>query len=112
MLYGEIMIDSFYAEIKFDYMMRAMYDSDKNIFEITSLLFIIDNVENFDILVKKNPKGMKDKKVEDYILEEVNRIEMIFPAYIPRHIMARIMKDKESLFAQIRAKVNERMLKR
>lgn len=47
MHYGEIMIDSFYAEIKFDYMMRGLYDSDKNIFEITSLLFIIDNAENF-----------------------------------------------------------------
>jgi hypothetical protein len=37
---------------------------------------------------------------------------MISPAYIPRHIMARIMKDKETLFGQIKAKVNERMLKR
>lgn len=63
MHYGEIMIDSFYAEIKFDYMMRGLYDSDRNIFEITSLLFIIDNVENFEILVKKNPKAMKDKKI-------------------------------------------------
>ena len=44
MHYGEIMIDSFYAEIKFDYMMRGLYDSDRNIFEITSLLFIIDSV--------------------------------------------------------------------
>jgi hypothetical protein len=49
---------------------------------------------------------MKDRKIEEYILEEVNRIEMIFPAYIPRHIMARIMKDKETLFGQIKAKVN------
>ncbi len=49
--------------------MRGLFDSDKKIFEITSLLFIIDNVENFDILVKKNPKSMKDKKIEDYILD-------------------------------------------
>ena len=68
------MIDSFYAEIKFDYMMRALYDSDKNIFEITSLLFIIDNLENFSILQKKDPKSMKDKTINQYILDEVNRI--------------------------------------
>ena len=49
-------------------MMRGLYDGDKNIFEITSLLFIIDNVENFEILVKKNPKSMKDRKIEEYIL--------------------------------------------
>jgi len=48
--------------------MRGLYDSDKNIFDITSLLFIIDNVENFEIMVKKDPKKMKDKKIDQYIL--------------------------------------------
>lgn len=48
------MIDSLYSEIKFDYMMRELYDSDKNIFEITSLFFIIDNYENFDIIKSKD----------------------------------------------------------
>lgn len=55
---------------------------------------------------------MKGVTIDQFILEEVNRIELIYPAYIPRHIMARILKDKESLFAQIKAKVSERMLKK
>lgn len=41
-LYGENMIDSLYSEIKFDYMMRGLYDTQKNIFDITALYFIID----------------------------------------------------------------------
>ncbi len=45
--YGEAVIDSLYSEVKFDYMMRGLFDSDKNIYEVTSLLFIIDNVENY-----------------------------------------------------------------
>lgn len=68
MLYGEVMIDSLYSEIKFDYMMRGLYDNDKNIYDITSLFFIIDNIENFDIMVKKDPK-FKDRKIDQYILD-------------------------------------------
>lgn len=68
MLYGEVMIDSLYSEIKFDYMMRGLYDNDKNIYDITSLFFIIDNIENFDIIVKKDPK-FKDRKIDQYILD-------------------------------------------
>lgn len=37
-------------------MLRALYDTQKNIFEITALYFIIDHSENFDILQRKNPK--------------------------------------------------------
>jgi hypothetical protein len=62
------MIDSLYSEIKFDYMMRGLFDSDKNVFEITSLFFIIDNCENYDILQKKDPR-LKELRIDEYILQ-------------------------------------------
>lgn len=45
-------------------------------------------------------------------MEEIKRLESIFPAYIPKHIMKRIVRDKEAFFAQIKAKVSEKMLKK
>jgi hypothetical protein len=54
-------------------MMRGLYDSNKYIYDVTSLLFIIDKIENFDILQKNNIIP-KDRKIDQYILDEVNRI--------------------------------------
>jgi hypothetical protein len=48
-------------------MMRGLFDKQKNIYEVTALIFIIDKIENFEIL-QKNGKIHKDKKVDHYIL--------------------------------------------
>ena len=86
-------------------MMRGLFDSDKNIYEVTSLLFIIDNVENYSIIKRKEPKN-KRGTIDQFILEEVGRLDSVFPAYIPRQVMSRIMKSKDAIFGQIKAKVS------
>ncbi len=49
-------------------MMRGLFDSTKNIYDITSLLFIIDKIENYQILLKNNQLP-KNRKIDQYILE-------------------------------------------
>ena len=56
--------------------------------------------------MQKKDAKFKDRKIDQYILDEIARIDMVYPSYIPRSIMARIMKDKETIFNQIKAKVS------
>lgn len=62
--------------------------------------------------MKRKNSSLKELSTEQYILEQLSKIELNYPAFIPRHILSRIMKDKETLFGQIKAKVSEKMLKK
>lgn len=56
--------------------------------------------------MQKKDSQLRDVRIDDYILREIKKLELIYPAYIPKHIVKRVMKDKEVLFAQIKAKVS------
>lgn len=96
-------------------MCRGFFVNDKYAIEIASLFFVIENLE--ELLAESAKKKSIQHQAEDdtklnlKMRERQDRLDATFLNYIPVKTYKRLMKSKEVVIAELKAKVSERFLK-
>ncbi len=110
------MINSLYNDVKYEYMCRNFFVNDKLATDIASIFFIIENIESMfsDVNNKKSlllRNTLQEMNVSKMLIDSQKQLQVTFLNFIPLKTYKRLMKPKEMMVGELRAKISERILK-